>query len=437
MEKSIGLFLHLAHEIREMRPLVILTCCFWCLASCSPDPLADENLFTFSTTYFSTTPVGDSVLIAGTKTEPGVISPGWALYQSVSGAWGFSIGDGETGFLYQPTPERQSVTDGKKRGLAFTIDTCKPEIRWWYDGLNVGIYHVEGLDFSACDLGESTGFKYPVIRYPEKGVDTLTVMAWNIWHGGRESGVTQGVARVVDVIKSSGADVICMMETYGSGPIIADSLGFYFYLRSSNLSVMSRFPLGETQDLFRPFNFGGAEMLLSESEKVQVHPLWIHYLPNMNNLKDLTIPVDSLIHWEMQTRGSEIRQILREMEPLLKQADEVPVIMAGDYNSPSHLDWGEDMKDEHQQRVIPWPVSVSMEAAGLTDAYRQVHPNPATHPGKTWSPIFKEAWQDRIDYVYYAGNKLNPVTARVIDSYTDVFPSDHAAVVIQFARSAR
>ena len=37
-----------------------------------------------------------------------------------------------------------------------------------------------------------------------------------------------------------------MQETYGSGPIIADRLGYYLYLRSSNNSVLSRYPLVET-----------------------------------------------------------------------------------------------------------------------------------------------------------------------------------------------
>ena len=372
------------------------------------------------------------MLIAGTKTTPGVNTPGWALYQSVSGAWGFSIGDGKTGFLYQPTPEKQSVCDGKKRGLAFTIDTLNAEIRWWYDGRNVAIYNVSGLDFSAIELGQATGFRYPLIRYPEEKVDTLTVMAWNIWHGGRESGTTEGVARVVDVIKSSGADIICMVETYGSGAIIADSLGYYFYLRSSNLSVMSRYPLGKTQDLFKAFNFGGITAYLQQDQPVQVHPLWIHYLPDMNRLKDPSIPADTLVAAEMKTRGAEIRQILSEMEPILEKADQVPVIMAGDYNSPSHLDWTASEKDLHGGRSVNWPVSRQMTDAGLRDAYREVYPEVREYPGLTWSPIFKNAWQDRIDYIYFKGQTLQPVAASIVDTYKDVFPSDHAAVVVSF-----
>ena len=402
------------------------------LSACGNHESESDSEFAFATNYYSVNPVGDSVLIAGTKTEPGVSSAGWALYQSVSGAWGFSIGDGKTGFLYQPTPERQSVTDGKKRGLAFAFDTLKMEIRWWYDGKNVAIYNVKGLNLDKIDLGEESGFRRPNVKYPEQQADKIKVMAWNIWHGGRESGITEGVARVVDVIKKSKADIICMVETYGSGPIIADSLGYYFYLRSSNLSIMSRFPIGETIDMFRSFNYGGAEIFLTEKQKINVHPLWIHYLPDMNNLKDTTIPVDSLLHWEWETRGSEMKEILLQMEEEISNAEEVPVIMAGDYNSASHLDWGENTSELHAGRIIEWPVSNQMISAGMIDAYRYVHPDPISYPGVSWSPIFRDAWQDRIDYVYYKGAQLEAIHANVIDTYKDIFPSDHAAVVVEF-----
>ncbi|MEA1877374.1 MAG: endonuclease/exonuclease/phosphatase family protein [Bacteroidota bacterium] len=398
--------------------------------SCSGN--SEQSDFYYATNYFSVTPVGDSIFIAGTKTDPGIKSKGWALYQSISGAWGFSIGDGKTGFLYQPTPERQSVTDGKKRGLAFAFDTISMEIRMWFDGKNVAIYNVSGLDLSKMDLGKGTNFRNPIVPYNSVPPDTIRVMAWNIWHGGRESGITEGVARVVDIIKKSKADIICMVETYGSGPIIADSLGYYFYLRSSNLSIMSKFPIGETIDMFRPFNYGGAEILLTEEVKIRVHPLWIHYLPDMNNLRNTNIPIDSLIKWEWQTRGSEIQEILKQMNSEIKESEDVPVIMAGDYNSPSHFDWGELTARMHDDRIIEWPVSSQMEGAGMIDAYRYVHPDPLAYPGKTWSPIFKKAWQDRIDYVYFKGSNLVPISAEVVNTYIDIFPSDHAAVLVGF-----
>ena len=83
---------------------------------------------------------------------------------------------------------------------------------------------------------------------------TLRVLAWNIWNGGREDGIDEGVERVVECIRDSGADIVAMQETYGSGPRIADALGYHLYLRSSNLSIISRYPAIGHHDLFRPFN---------------------------------------------------------------------------------------------------------------------------------------------------------------------------------------
>ena len=53
-------------------------------------------------------------------------------------------------------------------------------------------------------------------------------MTWNIWHGGKEDGETLGPERVIEVIKASGADIIAMQETYGSGEFISESLDFIF-----------------------------------------------------------------------------------------------------------------------------------------------------------------------------------------------------------------
>lgn len=84
----------------------------------------------------------------------------------------------------------------------------------------------------------------------------LKVMTFNIWHGGRETGEEEGPRRVVDVIRDSGADVVAMQETYGSGARIAEALGYHLYLRSANLSIMSRYPIVDTLDAYEPFNSG-------------------------------------------------------------------------------------------------------------------------------------------------------------------------------------
>jgi endonuclease/exonuclease/phosphatase family metal-dependent hydrolase len=91
------------------------------------------------------------------------------------------------------------------------------------------------------------------------------------------------------------------------------------------------------------------------------------------------------------------------------------VILGGDLNEPSHLDWQADTKDmrDHRGAVVFWDVSRMLEQAGYIDAWRQCFPDAVTHPGFTWPAGNKDARledlfyapdadeRDRIDFIYY------------------------------------
>jgi endonuclease/exonuclease/phosphatase family metal-dependent hydrolase len=89
------------------------------------------------------------------------------------------------------------------------------------------------------------------------------------------------------------------------------------------------------------------------------------------------------------------------------------VVLTGDFNTPSHLDWPD----------VEWPVTKAAEEAGLRDSYREAHPDPAADPGHTWPRVHPEHEdgscrpepQDRIDYVLHNGQGL-----KVLDSRTSV-----------------
>jgi endonuclease/exonuclease/phosphatase family metal-dependent hydrolase len=103
------------------------------------------------------------------------------------------------------------------------------------------------------------------------------------------------------------------------------------------------------------------------------------------------------------------------------------VIVAGDFNSPSHLDWRLDTATRHRGLVVDWPVSLFMQQAGFVDAYRTIHADAMAAPGFTWSPRFEDAWKDRIDFIYTHG-EMTPLTAAVVDLHPPRWPSDHGAV---------
>jgi endonuclease/exonuclease/phosphatase family metal-dependent hydrolase len=385
--------------------------------------------------------------------------PGWAIALQPNGAWAWNIGDGEKRLDYQPTPERQRINDGLWHLLAFSVDPTTRQARLYYDGQQVALYSLTDLqtnydapyqttespaaieDFHCAakvrtndevsnlyqQRNQRAAASYPV-HTPHT---PLRVLAWNIWNGGREDGSDTGVERVIECIRTSGADLIAMQETYGSGPRIADALGYHLYLRSSNLSVISRYPALEHHDHFKPFNLGGVTLELGPAQQLKLFSLWIHYLPDFcNDVQQEGITATQLVAAEGETRAAEIREILRQLQPHL--AAGIPLIVAGDFNSPSHLDWIETANPLHCNLTVEWPVSKSMAEAGFLDAYRLSHPDPIAYPGHTWTPRNPQSWQDRIDYIYYMGKGLRCQSAAVHNLHPTQWPSDHAAVLASF-----
>ena len=113
---------------------------------------------------------------------------------------------------------------------------------------------------------------------------TLTVLSWNVWHGGHSKTYPEkGCKGTIDILKKSEADVILMVETYGAAPMVADSLGYSYNLISDNLCIYSRYPIIRKYafaDSISTFNFGGV-MIDVNGKPVRVFDTWLHYLPDM------------------------------------------------------------------------------------------------------------------------------------------------------------
>ena len=244
--------------------------------------------------------------------------------------------------------------------------------------------------------------------------------------------------RIIEIIKSSNSDVIGLIETYGSGAIIADSLGYYYYLISTNLSIMSRYPITETIRAYKPFNFGGVNLKISPTKNLVFFDTWLHYKPDyFKTVVEKDKSPKDLIADEELTRHAEIKAILKEIAPFLKSTAGTPVIMVGDFNVGSHLDWIDKTRNIHYNKVVEWPVSKEMQKVGFKDSYRELYINPLTDPGLTWTPRAatssdKFGLRDRIDFIYYKGAALNPIMSKIIDYHPVIFPSDHAAVTTVF-----
>ncbi len=141
--------------------------------------------------------------------------------------------------------------------------------------------------------------------------------------------------------------------------------------------------------------------------------------------------------------GVRLEQMRRSCARIAESAAEgVPVVLVGDFNAPSH----------RTRRTVQWPVTRAAEEAGLSDSYREAHPDPVREPGHTWSPVHVEHEdgsgrpepQDRIDFVLHRG--LTVLDSRALVTGTprpwpevagNDWPSDHAAVVTTLRRLNR
>ena len=275
------------------------------------------------------------------------------------------------------------------------------------------------------------------------------VMAWNILRSGNQ--IENGVDNVADMIKEINPDIVLMVETYGSGPYIAKKNGYNFHLvakegtalddKSVNLSIYSKFPFGERIDTDYPFFLGGIEILIN-NKKVRFFSNWFHYQPWNNKPEDMGKTVQELLEWERtEHRYNMIQKVLPYFEKYAKESDSIPIIVGGDMNSPSHLDWSEKTKNIHNGLVVPWYSTKVFEDLGFTDSFREKNPNPIKHPGITWDHKERDD-SHRIDYIFYKGKKLKSTQSKTymqffneqieINSKSFAYPSDHGIVVTTF-----
>ena len=292
------------------------------------------------------------------------------------------------------------------------------------------------------------------------GPQSLKVAVWNIWHSNHVKYLQADKAceGVRGILKESNADVVLMIETYGSADSHADNLGYYHRLISSNLSIYSRYPITETytftDSIISTFNFGGVEINMN-GKRVRLFDTWIHYLPDATE-----VPIEKtaaeLIEWEKSgTRDEEIARVLHHLKPFIAESDSIPLIVGGDFNSHSHLDWTEATKNlyDHNGLIVEWPVSKSMTDAGFKDSFREMNPKVEENLGRTWM-YHSETWtgsgydikdlfrEDRIDYIYYQGNTIKADASATyyaplermlkIGNKEFYYGSDHGMVVTDF-----
>jgi hypothetical protein len=153
-------------------------------------------------------------------------------------------------------------------------------------------------------------------------------------------------------------------------------------------------------------------------------------------------PAAEVLETERSQRLTAIQPYIEPMSALAKAG--TPVVLAGDFNSPSPLDWTAATAQRWSQvkEPIVWPAAKALLDAGFTDTYRAAHPDPTARAGITWSygypypHIDANEQQDRIDFVMSLG-AVKTIKSEILGDPrmpdTDIgvspWPSDHRAVV--------
>ncbi|OUU20519.1 MAG: hypothetical protein CBC13_10600 [Planctomycetia bacterium TMED53] len=312
------------------------------------------------------------------------------------------------------------------------------------------------LLLAGCSMGPLRGLHSDEVAKPD---DDLKVLVWNAWRGGNE--VTEGPEKILAVIRDSGADVVLMQESYdinGDRPLLgawlAEELGWNQYQgQSPHLCVLTRYEIAETFD-HEPWHGVGARLVHSSGREFLAWSIWLDYrayIPYV--IRDNPgISDEDLLKSEFEgsQRLPQAERLLERIEELGHLDSQLPLLVGGDWNTPSHLDWTRDSASVFKRRRdLDLPVSMLVESNDFSDVYRMLHPDPVHHPGITWSPMFrgtdeKEEGFDRIDRLYMHDFsrdwQLKPVSTTVFPLvWEDLsipvperkFPSDHSAVLLE------
>ena len=262
----------------------------------------------------------------------------------------------------------------------------------------------------------------------------VRVMQFNIEYGG----TLVDFDSVPAAIEAAGADVVALQEAYGNTCRVAKALEWAYC--DARTQTISRYPL------ITPQQRDALEVL------VAVEPGQVFAVINVHLSSAGYGPNKAAAGASQSELVAGEKQRLSELEPALEatarlQEQGVPVVLTGDFNSPSHRDWTvETARLREHVSAVPWPLTRAIEEAGLVDTYRAIHPDPATHPGLTWpasrpevgsynpGPAGKPA--DRIDMTFTTDD-ITVTNAEVVgeegapdsDISVEPWPGDHRGVV--------
>jgi len=276
----------------------------------------------------------------------------------------------------------------------------------------------------------------------------LKVLSFNIWYGGDQVSFDS----VIEAIRLADADIVGLQEPDGRTLDIAAAAGYPY--ADTRRHILSRFPLFDsalgvtTSTDAPPYSIAGLDRdavhawaMVAPGRVVAVANTHLTSDPYGPELVRDGATLDEVLANEAEVRMPEAQALVDGLGPVAARG--VPVLLTGDFNSVSHLDWTPAMQAVRPEMkyLVEWPVSKLIEAAGFVDTFRAAHPDPVATPGLTWTPgrpwpVMPEGETvDRIDFVWAAnatvvGSVLLGETGNpAVELSVTPFPSDHRGVL--------
>lgn len=247
---------------------------------------------------------------------------------------------------------------------------------------------------------------------------TIRLFCWNLWYGGAE--IDQGRQKQAEALRGQPADIVFAQECFGDAALeLGRASGMTVAQQDFDTAVLSAAPVR----LLPTDTAHYATAALVQTRIGEVIAWSVHLGPwDYGPYRADELPEQSASvfgQYGERERDQQAGAILAETERLRGELGELPVIVAGDFNVPSSVDWN----GSHRPQV-QWPATQRFIDAGYTDAFRAVHPDPDAAPGRTWSqiePLEKEP-RDRIDFIYLLGLEVDDA-----DHFGDAADDDDAA----------
>uniref|UniRef100_A0A914Y4G6 Endonuclease/exonuclease/phosphatase domain-containing protein n=1 Tax=Panagrolaimus superbus TaxID=310955 RepID=A0A914Y4G6_9BILA len=301
-----------------------------------------------------------------------------------------------------------------------------------------------------------------------KNGKTLRILTFNTWYFGKK--VENGLDKIVKHIKLLKPDIVALQEIQTAllfkeflDKLGAEWSGVITPNIYPDIGIITTHTIDDKTLSITPCNKSmGLNIHLKNSTEIisfwGMHLDHHSYGPYAANNK-LVTKMEQIFSGESTKnktgRQDNIYELLetKSFMEALEKSDKIPVIVAGDFNTPSHLDWIKENEEIHGGWTIKWPATTLLQSkTGLIDSFREIYPSPVETPGCTWTTVnrYGPEWDfsipdtlDRIDFILYKSQRLKPFKSFVYsgsESFQQVpnhekndYPSDHFAVVTDFS----